>query len=125
MPMIFLATGEYHLGRTNSDKIGNVIKKIPPYFEHNDKGGCIIVGKLDPETMEQIDSADVFGDYQASAYLKKALALLNPNRAVDVPNFKQIIRSAIHDGVDICDYCPDMNCSNCIVSEWKQEAEQV
>ena len=124
MPMIFLATGNCHLGRVDRDKDGNVIKNTPPHFEHCDDGGSVIVGKLNPDTMEQIDSADAFGDYQASAYLKKALALLNPNRAVDVPNFKQIIRSAINDGVDICDYCSDMNCSNCIVSEWKEEAEQ-
>lgn len=124
MPMIFLATGNFNLGRINRNKNGNVIKETPPKFEHNDKGNCVIVGKINPETMEQIDTADLFGNYQASAYLKKTLELLNPNRAVDVPNFKQIICSAIHNGVDICDYCSDMNCSNCVVSEWKQEEQQ-
>lgn len=123
MSMVFIATGNYYLGRVNRDKNDNIIQ-TPPHFEHCDDGGSVIVGKLNPDTMEQIGNADLFGNYQASAYISKALALLKPNRTIDIPKFKQIICSAFLDGVDFCDYCFDINCSNCIVSEWKKEVEE-
>lgn len=125
MSMIFLCTGDYHLGRIEKDIDGNVIKETSPHFEENDKGGCVIVGRLNPETKEQIDSADIFGNYKASAYLKKTLELLQPNRSVDIPNFKEIFLSAFNDGFDICDYCKDFQCANCIIEEWKEDSKDV
>lgn len=122
MSMIFLATGNCYLGRTDRDKDGKIIKEIPPRFENDDNGSCVVIGKLNPDTMEQIGDADVFGDFNASGYLNKALKLLNPQRDIDIPNFKAIVCSMLHDNIDICDNCFEMNCKNCIVSEWKQEA---
>lgn len=124
MSMIFLTTGNYTLGCTTRDKDSNIIKQTQPKFEPDDKGGCVIVGKLNPDTMEQIGSADIFGNYNATAYLKKALDLLSPNRAVDVPNFKEMYLNAFLDGQDFCDYCQDCQCNNCIIAEWKEEVEE-
>ncbi len=124
MSMIFLTTGNCYLGRRDRDENGKIIKEIPPHFEYDDNGSCVVIGKLNPDTMEQICDADVFGDFNASGYLKKALKLLNPQRDIDIPNFKAIVRSLLHDNIDICDNCFEMNCKNCIVSEWKQEDKQ-
>lgn len=122
--MIFLATGNCYLGQTKRDKNNNIIEQIPPHFEHEEDGSCVIVGKLNSETMEQTGDADVFADYQASAYLKETLKLLNPSRKLDIPNFKVMIMAALRDDIDICDYCEDFQCRDCIIKEWKQEAEQ-
>lgn len=124
MSMIFLATGNCYLGRKDIDKYGKIIKEIPPRFENDDNGSCVVIGKLNPDTMEQIGVADIFGDFNASGYLNKALKLLNPQRDIDIPNFKAIVCSMLHDNIDICDNCFEMNCKNCIVSEWKREAEE-
>lgn len=121
MSMIFLATGNCYLGRKDIDKDGKIIKEIPPHFENDDNGSCVVIGKLNPDTMEQIGDADIFGDFNASGYLNKTLKLLNPQRDIDIPNFKAIVRSMLHDNIDVCDNCFEMNCKNCIVSEWKQE----
>jgi len=119
--MIFLATGNCYLGRTDRDKNGKIIKEIPPHFEFDDNGSSVIIGKLNPDTMEQIGDADIFGDFNVAGYLKKALKLLNPQRDIDIPNFKKIIRSLSYDYIDICDNCFEMHCDNCIVSECKRE----
>lgn len=124
MSLIFLATGNCYLGKTERDKNNNVIKKIPPHFEHADDGSCVIVGKFNPETMEQIGNVDVFGNYQASIYLNRALKYLNPSRTLDIPNFKAIIISALNNDIDICDYCKDFQCGDCIIKEWKKETQQ-
>lgn len=123
MSMIFLATGNCYLGRTDRDKDGKIIKEIPPHFEHDYNGSCVILGKLNPDTMERIGEADIFGDFNASGYLNKALKLLNPQRNIDIPNLKEIVQSLNKDGVEICNYCNSFNCSNCIISEWKREAD--
>lgn len=124
MSMIFLATGNCYLGRTDRNAKGKIIKEIPPRFENDDNGSCVVIGKLNPDIMEQIGDADIFGDFNASGYLNKALKLLNPQRDIDIPNFKAIVCSLLHDNIDICDNCFEMNCKNCIVSEWKREAEE-
>lgn len=124
MSMVFLTTGNCYLGQTTKDKDGNIIKQTSPHFEPTDNGNCVIVGKLDPDTLEQIGDAEVFGNYQASAYLRETLKLLNPSRKIDIPSFKVMIMGALRDNVDICRYCIDPQCRDCILTEWKQEAEQ-
>lgn len=123
MSFIFMATGHCHLGRTQTDKHGNIIKEIPARFEYEPGGPCVAIGTLDPKTNEVDEITDIFGDYDAAGYLARVLELLKPARPVNIPDFADIIQSAIEDGVNICDYCQGLNCRECAVTEWKDDAE--
>lgn len=43
------------------------------------------------------------------------------NHDPNVPDLEAMIRVAAKDGFDICDYCPDFRCNECIVNRWKGE----
>ena len=73
----------------------------------------MVIGKLNPDTMEQIGDADVFGDFNASGYLNKALKLLNPQRDIDIPNFKAIVCSLLHDNIKSCCKTPEIIKGKC------------
>ena len=73
--------------------------------------------------MEQDGPAEVFGDWQAAEYLARVLEMIHPSRQINVPNLEAMIRQATKDGFNICDYCPDFNCRDCIVNEWKGDPE--
>ena len=122
--MIFLEKGNFYLGRGIFDNNGNVIEQTEPKFVSDDSGTCIIVGVLDSETKKQVGKADVFGDFNATGYLKKVLELLAPERTIDIPNFKRIFAAAFNDDINICDYCNEFQCNNCIVSKWKEECQR-
>ena len=68
-----------------------------------------------------IDS--VYGDFAAAEYLGKILEKLNPQRQINFPDFKGIVKVALRNGIDFCDYCSSTNCcTDCIVNEWKEGA---
>lgn len=124
MSMIFLVKGHAHLGISKRDKDGNVTESIPAHFEFAPDGPCVAVGELDPETMEIKGEADIYGDWDAAGYLKSVLEKLQPVRKSNVPDFKAIVNALWEkDRTDICDYCKGYNCRDCIVNEWKEEAE--
>lgn len=123
MSMIFLATGHTHLGVSKRDKDGNITEIVPAHFEFANDGPCVAVGELDPETMAPKDGPSIYGDWDAAGYLKEALDMLKPRRPVNIPDFKTIILAIEKDGTDVCDYCRSCNCRDCIVKEWKEEAE--
>ena len=86
----------------------------------------MIVGKLDLETMKPTEPVEnVYGDWDAASYLAKALELLKPGRRVNIPDIKSMVQNLWKDaGIDICEHCHDYyNCRDCIVNEWKEEAE--
>lgn len=126
MSIIFLAKGTCTMGSTTRDKDGSIIESTPAQFTYDDKGGCVVIGKMDPETMKPAEPVDtVYGDWDAASYLAKALELLKPGRRVNIPNFKEMVQNLWKaERVDICDHCQDYhNCRDCIVNEWKEEAE--
>lgn len=125
MSVIFLATGHTHLGMNKVDKDGNVTESTPAHFEFAPDGPCVAVGELDPKTMEVKDNPSIFGDWDAAGYLEEAMERLQPRRRANIPDFKAIIQRAyMEDGNDlVCDYCQGLNCRDCIVREWKEEAE--
>lgn len=49
--------------------------------------------------------------------------MIHPSRQINVPDLEAMIRQATKDGFNICDYCPDFNCRDCIVNEWKGDPE--
>ena len=126
MSVVFITTGHTHLGMTKTDKAGNVIEKIPARFEYEPGGPCVIVGEMDPKDMEvKEDSVSIYADWQAAEYLEEILERLSPARRGNIPNLKFIVQKAYEeDGCDLlCDYCPDINCRDCIVKEWREEIE--
>ena len=126
MSLIFLATGHTTLGMNKRDKDGNITETVPARFEFAPDGPCVAVGELDPETMNPKEDTSIFGDWDAAGYLEEAIVRLKPYRRVNIPDFKAIIQKAYtEDGNDlVCDYCKGINCTNCIVREWKEEAEE-
>lgn len=122
MSIIFLGVGDTTLGTTKTNEDGTKTY-IPARWEHNPSGGSVIVGLLDPETMEQQGAASVFGDWDAAGYLRSVLGHLNPTRPINIPNFADITKAAVAEGNGdfICQYCSSVNCRDCIVHEWKGE----
>ena len=119
MSMVMLVTGKATMGRIQRDKDGNVVQKIPAKFEEQDGGPCVAVIEEDSETGEK-NASRIFGDWDAAGYLKMALEMLKPERAVNLPDFREITMEAMRDRVDLCDYCGKQDCRACVVKEWKE-----
>jgi hypothetical protein len=57
MSMVFLATGNVSFGMNKRNEAGEIVESTPAAFEHKDGGPCVIVGQLDPDTMQQVGPA--------------------------------------------------------------------
>lgn len=125
MSLIFLAKGHAHLGMNKVDKDGNVTESTPAQFFFTEDGSSVAVGEIDPETMKiNEDSVYLYGDWDAAGYLAETMKRLNPDRLVNIPDFKTIVLRLLKEGIDICDQCPTCNCRDCTVKEWKEEEEE-
>ena len=130
MSAIFMAHGTVHMGIVRQHKNG-ATETVPPKFEEDDKGGCIIIGKAkfedqgDSFKMVQDGPADVFGDYEAWEYFHRVVELLRPVRTINMPDFEDLVKHQAKHGGDICGGCKDsLLCENCIVHRWLEEAEE-
>ncbi len=126
MRAFFIGRGDCTLGRTTRDAAGNVVEKSGAKWEANPEGGSVAICDIDPNTMQPVGAAEVYGDWDAANYLKRVLEKLEPSRAVNLPDFQKIVRKAHEeDGVDICEtvceYCDKCgnSCQDCIVNEWR------
>ena len=122
MGMIVISVGATQLGSMRTAPNGDVVSVTPAVWKPDSKGGSVAIWPLNPETMEQDGPAEVFGDWQAAEYLARVLELLHPNRQINVPDLPAMVRAACKDVMDICHYCHDCNCRDCIVNEWKGDA---
>ena len=130
MSALFMAHGTVHLGVIRRLE-GGKEETVPPKFEEDDKGGCIIVGKAkfedqgDSFKMVQDGPADVFGDFDAWGYIHRIVELLQPVRAINMPDFEELVKHQARHGGDICGGCTGgRSCSDCLVQQWKDEAEE-
>ena len=123
MGLIGIGVGTAHMGSMKTGPHGEVLSVTTARWETEPAGGCVAIWPLNPETMEQDGPAEVFGDWQAAEYLARALEMIRHSRQINVPNLEAMIRQATKDGFNICDYCPDFNCRDCIVNEWKGDPE--
>lgn len=126
MSIIYLAKGTATMGMTKRDADGNIVESKPAQFTFDGTGPCVAIGELDPETFQPKEPIkSLFGDYDAAGYLAQALELLQPSRAVNIPDFKAIIQAAVKENARerdyFCDYCQNWKCSDCIVNEWMDE----
>ena len=119
MAIICIGKGTTTLGTSKTNQAGAITERTAAKWEPDPQGGSVCLWQANPNTMEPMGAAEVFGDWQAAEYLGRVLELLNPGRGIDVPKLPQMIRRAMADGVNICDYCGDFNCRDCIVNDWK------
>lgn len=115
MSSLFVSTGECHLGVNGAEA------KFTPGGDNS----SVVIVSINPETMEPEGEASVYGDWQASRYLKSILEELHPHRIIDIPPLENIVKKAYKkDGIDLCDYCDDYQCCrDCIINEWKTEVD--
>lgn len=123
MGVIGIGVGAATMGRREIGTDGQVIRETPAKWEVNPAGGCVAIWPMNPETMKPDGAAEIFGDWDAAHYLARVVQLIHPNRQINVPDLEAVIRVAAKDGFDICDYCPDCNCRDCIVNEWKGDPD--
>lgn len=122
MAVILVGRGVTNLGIVHRDADGNVIKEAEPGWHPDPEGSTIAVAEVDPDTMEQKEPAAVFGDWEASLYLRRILDKLGPGR--HIPDMAAIIKGAVRDGFNPCVHCTaEGNCRECVITEWKDEVE--
>lgn len=126
MGALFIGRGDCHLGTARTDADGNVVERTGAKWEPNKKGGCVAICDMDPEKMETVGEAAVFGDWDAAHYLAEIVKRLGPGRPANIPSFRAILKKAMDDGRGkdfFCDYCEGYGyqCRDCIVTEWIEE----
>ena len=127
MSALFMAVGTCTLGQREVDKDGNVIKETRAKFEPDPKGGCVIVGriKFTGDGMEQDGTADVFGDWDAAGYLRKALEIIKPSRRHNIPDFEGIVKAMVAGRFEkdcpFFEQCSSAYCRDCVVNQWIEE----
>lgn len=123
MSVIFIARGTVTLGRTKRNAQGKAIEHIPAQFLADDNGGSIVVGTLDPDTMQPQDNPAIYSDWDTAGYFAEVRRELGPTRPSNIPDFEAIEKAMSEDNICICDYCKrvDTFCSECIVREWIEE----
>ncbi len=126
MSAVFIARGDYQPRRTRRDKNGNMVEQTRAKWELNAEGGCVAICDMDPDKMELVGAAEVYGDWDAAQFLSRVLEKLGPGRPTNIPNFRSILKKAMDDGSSedfFCDYCEQCgySCQDCIVTEWTDE----
>lgn len=125
--MVFLAKGTFTLGQRTVDGQGNVIKETKAAFVTDPGGGCVVVGTLDDDTMEQTGEAALFGDYDHWSILNKALQLLTPTRPGNMPEFESIFAKMYKEDPHDCPfrpYCDKIRCADCVCWDWIDGIEE-
>ena len=123
MGVIGIGVGTAKMGRICRDKAGNITEQSTARWDADPAGGSVAIWPMDPEKMEPSGPAEVYGDWDAAAYLRRVVELIHPNRQINIPDLEAMIRAATKAGEDICTYCPDCNCRDCIVNEWKEDPD--
>lgn len=109
MGVIGIGVGTATMGRICRDKDGNITEQSTARWDADPDGGSVAIWPMDPEKMEPSGPAEVYGDWDAAAYLRRVVDLIQPNRQINIPDLEAMIRAAAKDGVDICTYCADCN----------------
>lgn len=125
MSALFIGRGNCHLGMTKRNSEGDVVEHTDAKWEPNPEGGCVAICDMDPEKMEAVGAAEVFGDWDAAHFLARVLEKLGPGRPINVPDFQKILAGYVDDTGErdiFCEYCErrGYDCRDCIVTEWME-----
>lgn len=122
MKAVIIGRGVCTLGGRKYDHDGNVVSETQAKFEFDEEGSSIAVAEYDTET-EQICDAYIYAVSDPAGYLAAVQDRLNTGNPGNIPDFREIFRSAYGQGdVDFfCDHCKSPSCSNCIVNDWREE----
>ena len=85
------------MGRICRDKDGNITEQSTARWDVDPAGGSVAIWPMDPEKMEPSGPAEVYGDWDAAAYLCRVVELIHPNRQINIPNLEAMIRAAAKD----------------------------
>lgn len=86
MGVIGIGVGTATLGRICRDKDGNITEQSTARWDADPAGGSVAIWPMDPEKMEPSGPAEVYGDWDAAAYLCRVVELIHPNRQINIPN---------------------------------------
>ena len=90
--------GTAKMGRICKDKAGNVTEQSTARWDADPTGGSVAIWPMDPEKMEPSGPAEVYGDWDAAAYLRRVVELIHPNRQINIPDLEAMIRAAERPG---------------------------
>lgn len=126
MSALFIGRGNCRLGTVRRDTEGNVVEQTGAKWEPSAEGGCVAICDMDPEKMETMGAAEVFGDWDAAHFLARVLEKLGPGRPANIPDFQAILKMAMDNGQGenyFCDFCEryGYSCRDCIVTEWMED----
>lgn len=80
MGVIGIGVGTAKMGRICRDKDGNITEQSTARWDADPAGGSVAIWPMDPEKMEPSGPAEVYGDWDAAAYLRRVVELIHPNR---------------------------------------------
>ena len=98
MGVIGIGVGTAKMGRICKDKAGNVTEQSTARWDADPTGGSVAIWPMDPEKMEPSGPAEVYGDWDAAAYLRRVVELIHPNRQINIPDLEAMIRAAERPG---------------------------
>lgn len=123
MGVIGIGVGDAIMGRTRRDENGNIMEQSAARWDANPPAVRWRSGQWTRRRWNRAGRRKCTGTGDAARYLARVVDLIHPNRQINIPDLEAMIRAAAKDGVDICTYCPDYNCRDCIVNEWKEDAD--
>ena len=98
MGVIGIGVGTAKMGRICRDKDGNITEQSTARWDADPAGGSVAIWPMDPEKMEPSGPAEVYGDWDAAAYLRRVVELIHPNRQINIPDLEAMIRAAERPG---------------------------
>lgn len=122
--IICIGRGTATLGRFKRHEDGTTTKESDAQWEPSPFGGSVGIFKMDADTNKVLGPVELFGDWQAAEYLERIMELLGPGRTTNLPPLEGIVKKMAEDGMDLCDYCGGLLCTDCIVKAWKEEIEE-
>ena len=84
MGVIGIGVGTATMGRICRDKDGNITEQSTARWDADPDGGSVAIWPMDPEKMEPSGPAEVYGDWDAAAYLRRVVELIHPNRQINI-----------------------------------------
>ena len=75
MGVIGIGVGTAKMGRICRDKDGNITEQSTARWDVDPDGGSVAIWPMDPEKMEPSGPAEVYGDWDAAAYLRRVVEL--------------------------------------------------